>query len=227
MKHIVCVQNTEEWFRERLGKPTASSFDKIVKKDCGLSSQRFDYMYRLIWERIYKKQANIIPPNYWMARGKALEPIARVALSKALDQKISSIGLLTTDDGRIASSPDGIVDWSHAVEIKCPKPWQHIQYSVLGPGADYLMQIQGHMYVGEFEQVSFFSFCPGMPCVVHTIKRNKGIIDKLAAILPLFADEVDKHEKKARELGNYYDVEPDEQFATREQATAWEQEASY
>ena len=126
---------------------------------------------------------------------------------------------MTTDDGRLACSPDRIVDWSHAVEIKCPAPWTHIQYSVLGPQTEYYMQIHGLLYVGEFERISFFSFCPGMPCVVHEIKRDKKMLRALGEVLPLFCDELDKHEKAARELGTYY--------TTMEPAVEWEQEATY
>lgn len=225
MKHIECTQNSEEWYRARLGKPTASEFNKIIKKDCGLSAQRFDYMYRLIYERLYKKQSNIIKPTYWMQRGNALESVAAATFEGLMKVKLKRVGFLTTNDGRIGTSPDRIIDWKHAVEIKCPQPWQHIQYSVLGPEKDYLMQIQGHMYVGEFEKVSFFSFCPGMPCVVHTIKRNERIIQEMAKVLPLFADEIDKHEQAARELGNYYDIEEEYSFTTGP-AIAWEQEAN-
>jgi hypothetical protein len=74
------------------------------------------------------------------------------------------------------------------------------------------------MYVGGFERVSFFSFCPGMPCVAHEVLRNEKVLKVLDRILPLFCREIDVHEKAARSLGEYF---------TMEQATIWEQEANY
>ena len=222
MKHIKCVQNTEAWYMARLGKPTSSEFDKVVKKTGGFSTQRFEYMYKLIYERIYQKPLNTFAPNYWMQRGKILEPIAAEACERYIGKPLRAVGLVTNNDGRLACSPDRIVDWHHAVEIKCPKPWRHLEYSVLGPQSDYFMQIYGIMYVGEFDRVSFFSFCPGMPCVVHEIKRDEKIMRVLDKMLPLFADEVDKHEEAARKLGPYEFVE-----FTMEQAMPWELEANY
>ena len=120
MIHLDCAQRSEEWIRARLGKPTASEFNKILKpSDLGLSSQRFEYMYRLIWERIYQKRSNIIQ-TYWMQRGIILEDMAARECERIMGIKLTQVGLLTTDDGRIACSPDRIVDWEHAMEIKCP-----------------------------------------------------------------------------------------------------------
>ena len=203
MKHIECVQNTEDWYRQRLGKPTASEFHRILKPTGGFSSQRYEYMYRLIYERIYRKRANVLKPTYWMERGLSLEPLAARACENYLGKPLKRVGLLLTDDGKFACSPDRIVDWNHAVEIKCPQPWLHIQYSVLGPQNDYYLQIHGLMYVGEFKRISFFSFCPGMPSVAHEIKRDETVMKMFAQMLPLFATEVDKHEKAARRLGEY------------------------
>lgn len=159
-------------------------------------------MYRLIWERLYLRPSNTIK-TYWMQRGNMLEPIAAEACAKKMGVKLQTVGLLTTDDRRIVCSPDRIVDWKHAVEIKCPQPWKHIEYSVMGPGSDYSQQIHGIMWVGGFERVSFFSFCPGMPNVVHEIKRDEKVMKVMSTILPLFADELDKHYVKALELGTY------------------------
>jgi hypothetical protein len=220
MKHIECVQNTEDWFRARLGKPTASEFKKIIRATGGLSAQRYEYMYQLIFERIYQARSNIIQPTYWMARGKAMEAEAATWCEEYLEVELSTVGLVTTDDGRLACSPDRIVDWTHAVEIKCPKPWNHIRYSVLGPQSDYFMQIHGIMYVGGFEKVSFFSYCPGMPCRVHEINRDDKLIKMLDALLPLYAEEVDTHEKAARALGDY-----SQYSVAMEPETAWQEEA--
>jgi hypothetical protein len=202
VKHIDCIQNQEEWWREKVGKPSASEFSKILTTKLALSQSRFSYMYRLIWERLYRKRSNTVQ-TYWMARGNSLEPMAAAACEQKMGTKLKRVGLCTTDDRRIVCSPDRIVDWKHAVEIKCPHPWLHIQYSVMGPESDYYQQIHGIMYVGGFERVSFFSFCPGMPCVVHEIARNEKVMKVMDTVLPLFADELDKHYVKALELGSY------------------------
>jgi hypothetical protein len=178
-------------------------FHKIVTVTGQLSSMRYAYMYELIYERIFEKRLNRLKPTYWMERGKFLEPIGRCEFSKLTGQEVLNIGLLLADDPRIAASPDGIVDWDHSVEIKCPQPWKHMQYSVMGPGSDYQMQIQGQIYVGQFSKVSFLSYCPGMPCIVHPVYPIDKIQKALTEAMPRFADELDENERLARKLGDY------------------------
>lgn len=205
MKHIECEQNSEKWLRARLGMPTASKFDKIITPAGNKTGAPwYDYMYQLVYERIVKKQFNTIPPTYWVQRGKFLEPYAEKTLEYLFKMELRKVGLLTTDDGKIGASPDRIVNSEWAIEIKCPAPWQHIQYSVRGPDKDYKAQIQGQMYVGEFKRVSFFSYNPGMPCFLHHIDRDDEYIEKLGKLLKEFVIELDDAEKKARALGDYY-----------------------
>lgn len=206
MKHKLLVQNSEDWIRARLGKPTASKFDKIITLAGNKTGAPwYDYMYQLVYERIAQcPPSPISSPSYWMQRGSALEPEARRALEGILGRKLFRVGLVTTDDGKIGASPDCIVNWSWGVEIKCPSPWQHIQYSVRGPEKDYKAQIQGQMYVGEFDRMSFFSYNPGMPCCVHDVKRDEEYIKKMHKLLREFCAELDETEKQARALGDYY-----------------------
>jgi hypothetical protein len=207
MRHIPCAQNTPEWYKLRLGKPTASQFHRILLPTGGISKQKYGYMYELIYERILKRGIQKARSTYWQERGHHLEPLAAKAFEEIVGRPLIQLGLLVTDDERIGASPDRVLDWTHAVEIKCPQPWKHIQYSVMGPGNDYLMQMRGHMWVGGFEKVSFFSFCPGMPSVIHTVERDVTVMRIMDKLLPLFVDELEKHEKQARALGNYEHVE--------------------
>lgn len=208
MKHINVVQYTPEWWRERLGKPTASQFHKIItpagRKTGG---PWYDYMFQLVYERIVKRQVNTTPVNYWMQRGRLLEPHAAKTFSKLTGQELFEAGVFFTDDMKIAASPDKLISERHAVELKCPAPWQHIQYTVRGPVDDYKAQMQGQMYVGEFDTVSFLSYNPGMPCIIHTVVRNEEYIKLMATLLREFTDELMEQEAKARVLGDYAAVE--------------------
>jgi hypothetical protein len=186
-----------------LGKPTASEFHRILTSTGKLSEQRYSYMYELIYERIFLKRLNKMKQTFWMARGKYLEPRARFEFQRITGKAVQEVGLLLTDDGRIGASPDGILDWSHSVEIKCPAPWKHMQYAVMGPGADYHVQMQGQMYVGGFDCISFFSYCPGMPLHVHHIWPIEKIQSAMKEVMPRFVDELDEHEARARKLGEY------------------------
>jgi hypothetical protein len=210
MKHILVPQNSEEWYRERLGKPTASKFDKIITPAGGKTREPwYDYMYQLVYERIVRKPMNIVPATYWTERGRLLEPAAAKEYVRITGHDVSLGGFILTDDRKVGCSPDRIVNEKHGVEIKCPAPWQHIQYICRGPEKDYKAQIQGQMYVAEFDRVDFFSYNPGMPCVVCTIYRDDEYIKIMSELLNQFTDELDKAEAKARSLGNYFKAEMD------------------
>lgn len=207
MKPVNVLQNSEEWFKARLGKPTASSFDKIITAAGNPSAQWHDYLFRLLFERITKKTFNK-PLGYWPARGRALEPFAAIEYERLTGNETLLGGFILTDDGKIGCSPDRIImgELDHALEIKVPTPWQHMQYTLLGPGNAYRAQLQGQMYVGEFRKVSFFSYNPGMPCVVHTVRRDGDYIKKMHELLNKFVRQLDKAEKLALKLGPY-DIE--------------------
>ena len=202
------MQNTEEWYRHRMGKPTASKFDKIITTaGRRAGAPRYEYMYQLVYERIYKRRISTMPGNYWTERGKLLEPHAARKFTEMTGLELMLVGFLTTDNGKIGASPDRIVNWKHAVQIKCPTPWNHIRYSVMGPEKDYKAQLQGEMYVGEFDRLDFFSYAPCMPCVIHTVYRDDEYLKAMHVILQEFADELDEAEKKARALGTYLELE--------------------
>ena len=51
--HADVLQGSEQWHALRLGKPTASAFDKIVTpKKCDLSAASHAYALRLVSERL-------------------------------------------------------------------------------------------------------------------------------------------------------------------------------
>jgi hypothetical protein len=186
--------------------PTASNFDKIIQPGGARSASWTRYIYEIIFQRVYKLYAAPFESPK-MTRGKNLEEDALAKFSTMQGWPVVPGGFIVDDAERIGCSPDGIVDYGggrrRCVEIKCPDPWRHMMYSIEGPLKDYKAQLQGLMYVGEFECAYFFSYHPAMPCVAHKIKRDEDYILKLGKLLAEFVDEVDAKEKKLRALGNF------------------------
>ena len=71
-------QGSPEWLAARLGKPSASSFSKLITKTGKPSSSADGYIDELIAERITGK-SEPFHVTEWMERGTALEPEAREA----------------------------------------------------------------------------------------------------------------------------------------------------
>lgn len=199
-------QRTPEWYRARIGIPTASNFSKIITAAGSPSESAQGYLCRLLAERLFGRSLEERVTTKWMAHGIAYEDDAAAEFEKATNLKVESVGFITTEDGRWGCSPDRLVVGENAaVEIKCPAPWTHIEYLLYGPGKNYKQQVQGQMLVGGYNKVYFFSYFPGMPPVMIETKRDNVFIEKLETALRVFSKFLD--EKTAEMLERDIDYE--------------------
>lgn len=205
MKIIDCDQGSVEWYRARIGIPTASEFHQIVTPAKGLLSKSSrKYAYRLIAERLLNRPMESVDGQQWMERGKELEPKAAAQYQFVHDVELARVGFITTDDGMIGASPDRIVKGAAAgVEIKVPSPAVHIGYMLDGPGDDYRPQVQGQNWVCEFDYVDFYSYSDVMPARVIRTGRDEPYIALLRDALEQFNIQLLDMVKRARELGAF------------------------
>lgn len=200
-------QRSPEWFAARLGVPTASNFDKIITASGAPSGQAQSYLCRLLCERIFDRSFEEHVDNKWMRHGRETEDAAAREFEVVSNERVESVGFVTTEDGRWGCSPDRlIVGKNAAVEIKCPSPWKHIEYMVYGPGKDYKQQVQGQMLVGGYDCIFFFSHFPGMPSVLLQNERDESFIEKLRIALRVFSDHLDKETAKMQSRQIDYDT---------------------
>lgn len=216
MPVIECVQGTNEWRDARLGVATASCFDKIITPKGEASKSQTAYMYKLICEMIYRETAapelidiyqreeDMMSNQFWIRRGRDLEELAAEDFAQRYNVALDKVGFIVRQDGRAGCSPDRIIAGrNECVEIKCPSPWQHLQYAVEGPGTDYRQQAQGQMLIGNFDCVHFYSFFPGWPCVSHVVERDPVFIGMLERELNQFLKRMDKAIDQLREMGTF------------------------
>ena len=143
----------------------------------------------------------------WAARGRALEPQARDFYSFVRSCEVRSIGLAYRDDSRtVAASPDGIVGYEvrndGALELKCPAPKTHLLYlarDVLP--REYVMQVQGQLWVTQLPWVDFMSYCPSLPPFIVRVEPEPKIQAALDFLLPAFVAELEAGRKRLIELG--------------------------
>jgi hypothetical protein len=213
MKFIQVEQNSDEWRRERLGKPTASNFHLIITplgKPVD-SRERKLYKYRLVAERILGEPVpSQFEGNDATKRGLDMEPRAVSALEATLGKTAEPGGFIMDDDERIGCSPDRVITrdfkrvssrWQ-GVEVKCPLPWTHIGHMIDGPGDKYKPQVQGQIWIGRFEAVHFWSYHPSFAPVHIVTIPDRGYIEKMRNLVQLFCDEVDAAESWVRRHGN-------------------------
>jgi hypothetical protein len=202
-------QGSHEWFKLRLGMPTASNFHKIITpKTAKLSSQSRIYKYKLIAERLLAASMDEQLRIEWIERGKVEQPHAAQQFQFTEEVELDAVGFVTTDEGRMGCSPDYLIKGrNEAVEVKCPAPWTQIGYLLDGPGDDYRPQVQGQLWIGQFDAVHFYGFHPRMPASHVVTRPDAPFMLILSTIMAQFLDELDEATERARKLGAYIKVE--------------------
>ena len=183
-------QRSEEWFRRSLGIPTSSEFDKLVTPGkWDPSKQAVGYMRRLLAEWMLDAPLDD-PTTQWMDRGTQLEAQAYRSYEFETDTETEAVGLITTDDGMVACSPDRLIKgkpWG--LELKCPSAPVHVGYMLdRSVDATYLPQVQGQLLIGEFERVDIQSYFPGLPTVIIPVYRDEAKIKALKQALGAFVE---------------------------------------
>ncbi|BAQ84184.1 putative phage-type endonuclease (TIGR03033) [uncultured Mediterranean phage uvMED] len=174
-------QGTDEWLIERLGKPSASMFSKLITSTGKPSTSSDAYINQLIAER-YTGQSTPVHVTEWMVHGNDFEPIARANYEFITDEKVSEYGFIFDDSREFGCSPDGLVGKDGGLEIKCPAPTTQIAYfrnQEIGV-KKYYAQIQGCMMVTNKKWWDFFSFHPNLPHVLVRVNRDEQFIEKLS-----------------------------------------------
>jgi hypothetical protein len=120
-----------------------------------------------------------------MERGKLLEPLAVQQYAFVNDCAVRRVGLVTTDDGRVGGSPDGlIVGTRGGLEVKCTLDENHMSIFADGPGDDYKQQVQGNLAICELEWWDLHAYHPELPPVQIRAYRDEPYIDKMRAASP-------------------------------------------
>lgn len=203
------VQQSEEWFRARKGRVTASNADRILTPTGKDSSQWDAYAIELCAECIRPDELPSFIGNAHTDRGNELEPAAREEFSRITGLEIVQVGFITRDDGVVGLSPDSMIlkpgiqlerdaryDDEGAIinglelfiaglEAKAPMAKNHASYIVEGGlPKQYFPQVHFSMAATGLPWY-FISYCPGM--VPHIAPVNPdGYTAKMADAIDRF-----------------------------------------
>jgi YqaJ-like viral recombinase domain len=210
MKMHECEPRSEAWYQMRLGMPCSSGFQYIVTPLGAPTTgeRRLAYMHRLIAERLLGYSMEKRERTYWTERGGELEPEAARAFAKKTGcEFVEGSVFITNDADTLGCSPDYLLlrrgKLREALEIKAKAPWNHVGYLLEGPGKDYKQQVQGQIWVGEFDVVHFFAYHPQMPPVHVPVTRDEEFIKKLEKEVTLFLIDLEKEEARCRAMGTF------------------------
>lgn len=156
-----CEQGSDEWFRCRMGIPTASEFATVMAKgkDGGHSQTRKTYMYKLAGERISGTPMESFSNSY-MERGKLLETAARELYAFMTDADPELVGFVR--NGNTGCSPDALIGDDGLLEIKTKAP--HIMIDCILKGdipPEHIAQMQGALWITGRQWCDLFCYYRG------------------------------------------------------------------
>lgn len=204
MIHHKCIQGSEDWLRLRLGRPTASEFERIITpaerrtKEGEIkgwqptkSETRRAYQIKLLTELILGVSLdNVVTPA--MLHGKDWEPKARSAYELEENTDVEICGFCTLDDGSAGASPDGFVGQDGSIEIKCPeRPEVHMGYFMDAEAfiAEHWAQVQGQLYITGRKWTDLISYFMGLPMATVRITPHPEFQKRLHSALQTFLAE--------------------------------------
>jgi hypothetical protein len=197
-------QRSEAWYAARLGIPTASEFHRIITAVKGdLSKSASKYAHALLAEKLLRRPLDKPPSTPWaMARGRQLEPFALAQYAREMGLDVRQVGFVTTDDGRLGASPDGlIVGEPGGAEFKCLLDDNHVSLWADGPGEDFRQQVQGNLAIAELEWWDLYGYHPNLPAVRIRTYRDEPYIAKMGVALVQFLEIRDELVAKAEQAG--------------------------
>lgn len=124
MKLYDVVQNTPEWHKARLGKATASAFDKIITAVKGDPSKQMEgYAEQLAAEILTGDPTDDFKGNAWTERGHELEPDAIAAYQMLRENAEVEHGqFCSNDEETYGASPDNFVKIAQYADVEVIEP---------------------------------------------------------------------------------------------------------
>lgn len=200
------VQGSPEWFACHIGLPTASAFDRIITPTGKPSTQADGYANELLAEMMAGEPLESFSGSEWMLRGKELEADAAAFYEMTVNEEMKVIGFCTDDAKTMGCSPDRLVGEDGLLEIKIPKPKNHISYMLKqNLKGDHYPQSQGQLLVTKRKWVDMLSYHPKMPPVIIRVERDESYIATMKGLLSDFIFNLNKKRLRLIELG-YMDV---------------------
>lgn len=186
-------QQTEQWFKIRAGRPTAS-IAKSIMTPTGRKSKGWENLfYDLVASSLNPYEVKF-EGNIHTDRGNELEPIARQTFADLSGLDVQEVGFVIGDDECCGCSPDALIYRDGkpiaGLEIKCPVLKTQIKHK-FGPSIvpdDYPPQVHFSMAVTKLRYWFFMSYAEGVQPYIHLQEWDE-TTDKMSEYLSEFVAE--------------------------------------
>lgn len=187
---IECEQRSEEWIQARLGKWTASFFDKAITTTGKRSSSADDVNNRLVAELIIGRPDETFQSEA-MIRGSELEEEALNFINFTHGFSFKKVGFMDSGLGYGCSMDGDDQEKDIGLEMKIPSLHTHLKYLAGGClPKEYKAQVHGAMMVTGRKKHVFMSYHPDVKPLVVVIERDEEFIRAMKEIIDQCCIEV-------------------------------------
>ena len=196
------MQQSEEWFSDRLGYATASCFKSILAKGSGKT--RAAYIEKVVTERLTGVRSAGFSSVH-TDRGTEQEKYARLAYEAETGNIVQEVGFIRHGTLLAGCSPDGLIDDDGGLEIKSVLPeiqmklWRRGKYP-----STHRPQIHGGMWICKRQWWDFVSFSPDLPkrfrLYIYRVERDEEYIANLEAEVTRFLVEAEAQYNLLKEV---------------------------
>ena len=167
MRVLEAEQYSDEWWAFRLGKPSSSSFSKLITSKGVASKSMVPYAQKLAGDLFAKEETDPWGGNKYTDKGHEVEPEARAYYSMMNDIEVTQVGSISDDMQQWLCSPDGLVGDHGILEIKC-LPKLHMAALLYynkhrRAPTDYIAQTQGQLLITGRKWVDLLYYHPKLP----------------------------------------------------------------
>jgi hypothetical protein len=134
------------------------------------------YLHRKLAERWRGEALQSFGGNQQTDQGVIYEEQARNFFASLLEADIEQVGGIESGDERCWCSPDGIIGETTGLEIKCPNADTQVGWLLAGGmPEEHVLQVQFSLWVSEFKEWQFLSWCKDLPHIAIKVERSMGI----------------------------------------------------
>lgn len=183
-----CEQGSEAWFQARCGRITGTRFKDLM---AGESTDTYKKLVSNIVCEIITGKMEETYSNANMEHGVETEPLARIEYESIFDVEVKQVGFIIPDEDHkyhdlIGISPDGLLPYNGILEIKCPLARTHLDYIEANRlPTEYRYQVQGQLFVTEYDHCHFMSFVEGMKPFIFPVKPDTELFKEFERRLDL------------------------------------------
>ena len=191
----------EEWRTKRLGKVTASSFGKLVKKGKDgfkLSTGKVaeGLMYKIAWERLLldgnlsNGLGRLEVTAKAIEHGNDYEGAAILRYQEVTGNEVDYVNKFIEDGEFLGGTPDGYIGDDGIIEVKCPWNGGNHLYTLLERklyNDEHMYQIQGYLMLTGRKWCHFATYDPDLNESVNLawidIERDETIINGIKEVM--------------------------------------------